>query len=91
MPALYKFVASRLKYPNRALEEGKEGIVYVKFVVDEKCKVCDITLLNNTGYGLDEEALRVVNMLPNFKKPARIKGEAVKVYFQLPIKFRTKK
>jgi len=88
LSALYRFVSSHLKYPAIAAEVGKEGTVFVKFVVDEKGRVGNLTLLNSTGYGLDEEAIRVVAMIPNFKTPAKIKGKAVKVYYQLPIKFR---
>lgn len=87
LPALYKFVSSHLKYPVIASEMGKEGTVFVKFVVDEKGKVSNLSLLNNIGYGLDQEALRVVALIPNFIKPAMVSGEAVKVYYQLPIKF----
>ena len=87
LKALYKFVSSHVKYPEDASGKGKGGTVYVKFVVDEKGKVGKLSLLNNVGYGLDEEALRVVAMIPNFKTPAKVKGEPVKVYYQLPIKF----
>ncbi len=85
--ALRKFVADRIHYPAIALEEGKGGTVFVKFVVDEQGKVSNLTLLNNLGYGLDQEALRVVGLIPNFIKPAMVSGEPVKVYYQLPIKF----
>ena len=85
--ALRKFVAERIHYPAIALDEGKGGTVYVKFVVDEKGKVSSLTLLNNLGYGLDQEALRVVGLIPDFIKPAMVGGEPVKVYYQLPIKF----
>lgn len=88
LAALYKFVASRLKYPESALEEGIQGTVFVKFVVDEKGKVGDLSVLNKPGFGFDEEALRVVSIIPNFKTPAKVNGEAVKVYYQLPIKFK---
>jgi protein TonB len=86
--ALYQFVGNNVKYPVIASEQGKYGTVYVKFVVDEKGKVGHLSLLNNIGYGMDEEALRVIAMIPNFKSPAKVKGEAVKVYYQLPIKFK---
>lgn len=85
--ALYAFLSSKLKYPEEAYENGKEGIVYVKFVVDQNGKVGSLKLLNNLGYGLDQEALRVVAMIPNFKTPGKVKGQPVKVYYQLPIKF----
>jgi len=90
LSALYKFVGYHLKYPNWASSEGKEGIVYVKFVVDEKCKVGQLSLLNSVGYGMDEEALRVVSLIPKFKSPAKVKGHPVKVYYQMPIRFRYK-
>jgi periplasmic protein TonB len=88
LKALYAFVGNNVKYPVGASEQGKSGTVYVKFVVDEKGKVGHLTLLNNAGYGMDEEALRVIAMIPNFKSPAKVKGEPVKVYYQLPIKFK---
>ncbi|MBA3663088.1 MAG: energy transducer TonB [Bacteroidetes bacterium] len=88
--ALYSFLGSKLKYPEVAHEVGKEGTVYVKFVVDQKGKVGSLKLLNNLGYGLDEEALRVVSMIPDFKKPGKVNGRAVKVYYQLPIKFKVR-
>ncbi|MCW3077876.1 MAG: TonB family protein [Bacteroidetes bacterium] len=90
LKALYAFLGSKLKFPNEALEIGKEGTVYVKFVVDQNGKVCNLKLLNNLGYGLDQEALRVVSMIPDFKSPGKVNGRAVKVYYQLPIKFKVK-
>lgn len=86
--ALTRFVARNLKYPEPAYELGEEGIVYVKFVVDERGKVGRLSLLNTAGYGMDEEALRVIALIPNFKSPAKAKGVAVKSYYQLPIRFR---
>jgi periplasmic protein TonB len=86
--ALYRFLGSKLVYPEIAKEIGKEGTVYVRFVVDEYGRVGDLRLMNNVGYGLDEEARRVVSMLPKFKSPGIKNGKPVKVYYQLPIKFR---
>lgn len=87
LSALYRFLGSKLKYPEPAREIGKQGTVFVKFVVDQNGKVGNLKLLNNLGYGLDEEALRVVSLIPNFKTPGKVGGKAVKVYYQLPIKF----
>jgi hypothetical protein len=36
---------------------------------------------------LNTEALRVLNMIPKFESPGKSKGEPVKTYYQLPIKF----
>lgn len=86
--ALYAFIGSKLKYPEPAYGEGKEGTVYVKFVVDETGKVGSLSLLNSVGYGMDQEALRVVGLIPNFKSPGKMGNQPVKVYYQVPIKFR---
>lgn len=88
LKALYGFLAAQLKYPPVAAGDGVEGTVFVKFVVDENGKVTNLSLLNKMGYGLDEEALRVVGMIPKFKKPGMVNNKPVKVFYQLPIKFK---
>jgi protein TonB len=87
LKALYRFLSDHLQYPSAAMGIGKEGTAYVKFVVDENGKVGTLSMQNNLGYGLDEEALRVVGMIPKFKKPGILHGKPVKVYYQLPIRF----
>jgi periplasmic protein TonB len=87
LAALYRFLSNHLQYPRPASDAGKEGTVHVKFVVDETGKVTRLSLLNTLGYGLDDEAIRVVSIIPKFKSPAIMKGKPVKSYFQLPIKF----
>jgi len=88
MKALYKFLSDNMRYPSGPASEGIEATVHVKFVVDESGKVSDVIVQNKSGNGFDEEALRVVSLIPKFKTPAKVNGEAVKVYYQLPIKFR---
>jgi protein TonB len=39
------------------------------------------------GYGLEEEAIRVVNSMSNWT-PGMIKGNKVKAWYTLPITFR---
>lgn len=86
--ALLAFVKKHLVYPSMAVAEGKQGTLYVKFVVDEFGKVTNILLQNNLGYGLDDEAMRVVKLIPNFKSPGKVKGRPVKTYYNIPIKFK---
>ncbi len=86
--ALLAFVRKNLVYPNIAVNEGKQGTLYAKFVVDESGKVSNILLQNNLGFGLDDEAMRVVKMIPKFKSPGKVKGQPVKTYYQIPIKFK---
>lgn len=85
--ALKRFVASKINYPNGAREAAIQGTLYVKFVVDESGQVGEVVMENSLGYGLEQEASRVIKLIPRFKKPGKIKGQAVKTYYQLPIRF----
>jgi periplasmic protein TonB len=85
--ALDNYIQTSIQYPQQALNNDKEGTVFVKFAVDENGKVINATVLGHPlGYGLDEEALRVVNDMPNWT-PGKIKGKPVKVYYTLPIAY----
>ena len=59
------------------------------YVIDEKGKVADTKVLKSANPLLDAEAVRVVKGMPDWI-PGRQKGEAVKVYFTLPIAFALK-
>lgn len=80
------FLRDNIKYPQIARETGIEGTVYIRFVVNEKGKVCETSVLRGIGGGCDEEALRVVNIMPDWK-PGRQNGNAVRVEYNMPVKF----
>jgi periplasmic protein TonB len=88
LPALYRFIRQQTRYPERERMDGKQGSVYVRFIVDEEGFVSNVTLLNRAGEGFDQEALRVIRLLPKFRSPAKVNGKPVKVYYQVPITFR---
>lgn len=87
--AMMLFVANNIKYPKKALEEGAQGRVIVKFVVNKEGEVVDAKVLKGIGYGCDEEALRVINSMPKWK-PGKQRGKAVNVYYTLPVRFELK-
>lgn len=91
MEALMKFLSSNLKYPPKAAEEKVTGTVFVSFVVDENGKIKDITLLNDkkVGLGCDEEAMRVIKMMPDWT-PGVHQNEKVAVLYKLPVRFKIK-
>ena len=84
--ARQKFLLENTKYPQMAKESGIQGTVYVTFVVDEKGKVADVRVLRGIGGGCDEEAMRVVKLMPSWN-PGKQSGKAVRVQFNMPIKF----
>lgn len=84
--ALYQYLSNNIHYPDLALKNGKEGTVYVKFVVDESGAVRDANVTRKVDPMLDIEALRVIKAMPAWQ-PGKNNGRAVNVYFQIPIKF----
>lgn len=89
LKALRDFISKNLTYPDFAREIGKEGTVFVSFIIDEKGQVQNTNVLKGIGAGCDEEAVRVVSKIPKFKKPGKNAiGKPVKVIFNIPIAFR---
>lgn len=84
--ALYRYIQNAVKYPVIAQENGVQGKVYVKFVVNESGKVSKAEILRGVDPSLDNEALRVINSLPDFK-PGKQRGNPVKVYYNAVINF----
>lgn len=85
--ALAKFIQDNIVYPQNAIDEGVEGRVEVMFAVDENGRVyTPVVTGDRAGYGLDEEATRVVSKMPTWN-PGQIKGKNVKSYYTLPITF----
>ena len=82
-----KFLADNIVYPQQATENGIQGTVYVSFVVDSKGNVTDVKVLRGIGGGCDEEALRVVKMMPQWH-PGKQNGKNVRVLFNMPIYFK---
>jgi periplasmic protein TonB len=84
--ALAKFLQKNLKYPIEAAKSGVSGKVYLSFVIDKFGKISDLKIDRGIGFGCDEEAMRVVSLMPNWK-PAHQNGNKVKSKFTLPIVF----
>jgi len=84
--ALYKYLAENIKYPQMAKESGIQGRVFVTFVVERDGSVTDVRVLRGIGGGCDEEAIRVVKGMPKWS-PGKQRGKAVRVQYNLPVKF----
>lgn len=86
MAAMYAFLKKHLDFPQLAIDMGISGTVYVQFVVTKEGLIQNATVVRGPGGGLNQEALRVVNLMPAWK-PGKHNGKAVAVNFTLPIKF----
>jgi protein TonB len=86
---LYKYLGSNIKYPHEALENGIQGTVVVKFVVEKDGSISNVKAVRKIGGGCDEEAVRVVKRMPRWK-PGKQSGKPVRTEFTLPIQFKLK-
>ena len=86
---MLQYIREHVKYPAIARENNIQGRVYVTFVVDKDGKIRDAKIVRGIGGGCDEEALRVVNSMPDWK-PGRQNGRNVQVQFNLPVNFTLK-
>jgi protein TonB len=84
--AFYEFLRQNVGYPELAKTAGISGKVYITFVVEKNGSITDVALLRGIGGGCDEEALRVINMMPEWK-PGLQRNHPVRVQFILDVKF----
>ncbi|WP_164714325.1 energy transducer TonB [Chitinophaga rhizosphaerae] len=85
--ALVDFLEKNIQYPEAALRAEKSGTVFVTFGVNADGKLSDIgTAGSSPGFGMDEEALRVVKMMPDWETGV-LKGKPSVTRFSLPIRF----
>jgi protein TonB len=60
--------------------------VWIQFIVDKEGNVSDIKPLTNQGFGMEDEAMRVLRKVPKWT-PAQQNGRYVKAYRKQPITF----
>ncbi len=83
---LYTFLADNIKYPEEAKKLNIQGNVYVSFTIEKDGSLADIKVDRKLGYGLDEEAIRVLKEARRWN-PGIKNGKPVRVKYHLPVKF----
>jgi protein TonB len=84
--AMNAFLDKNLQYPSMAKEQGIQGKVWIGFIVDKFGNVSNVEVLRGIGGGCDEEAARVVSIMPRWV-PGKQSGRPVIVKFRFPINF----
>ncbi|MFP5470945.1 MAG: energy transducer TonB [Bacteroidia bacterium] len=88
---LYKWLNNEVKYPAIAKDNGIQGKVYVRFVVEKDGSIGEAFVQNvgKTHPSLEKEALRVVKSMKKWI-PAQNNGKVVRSWFNLPVNFKLK-
>jgi periplasmic protein TonB len=87
LKAMYQFLGDNIKYPAVARENNIEGTVYVGFVVGKDGAIRDVKVKRGIGGGCNEEAIRVVELMPKWNA-GKQNGKPVSVSYTIPIKFK---
>lgn len=82
-----EFVSQKVIYRTEAMDNGITGRVFVKFFVEKDGSVSNAKIVGSAHSALEDEALRVVNLSPNWS-PGRVGGRAVRMSYTIPINFR---
>ena len=82
MPALMEFIRKNLRHDKA---EKKERVI-IQIVVDKEGNATNPVVLRSTNPVLDEEALRIVSLMPKWK-PGRQAGKNRNVQFVFPVAF----
>ena len=85
-PGLQRFLIRNLKYPDTAVNRSIQGTVYIGFNVSKEGKIQDIHVTKSVEISLDNEAMRVVNLMPDWE-PLIIGGIYCDSYQVQPIIF----
>ena len=85
--ALMHYLSDNIQYPPEAAKNEIEGRVIIQFVVEKTGEVGEVKVVRPISEELDAEAVRVVKTLPKFE-PGRQDGEAVAVWYTLPVSFK---
>ena len=81
------FLRKNVRYPETALKAGGQGVVVVIFIIEIDGSLSNVEVTKGIGGGCDEEAVRVVKLMPRWE-PARRNGRSVRVVIRMPIVFR---
>lgn len=86
MSELVVWLNKNIKYPNAAVSRKLKGEVQVAFFIEKDGTCTDFKVVKSANTLFDEEALRVVKMMPQWK-PGKIKGKVCRTYFVIPVNF----
>ena len=80
-------IVRNFRYPEAAQEQGIQGRVYINFIINE-CGFIENIRTRSPDKLLDDEAIRIINLIPRLLPGTTDDGSAVKVPFSLPITFK---
>lgn len=85
--AMHTFINANLRYPADLETTGISGKVWVRFTINADGSISDITVARGLHKLLDQEAIRVISMMPKWN-PGMINGKVVRCSYVVPVNFK---
>lgn len=86
---VHDFISKQIYYTDRARDNGTEGKITVKFVVEKDGTITNVVIAGKKlGDGLDEEAIKAIKKTSKMWIPAKVNNQPVRSYFRVPITFK---
>jgi len=85
--SLRAFIKKNRQYPKAARKNKTEGTVTLSFNVDSAGNVRDIKVYKSVGNGCDEEAIRILKLIPHWN-PGTKEGKAVTMPYYINVEFK---
>ena len=87
MEKVIKYIQTHIQYPPTAISKQIQGRVWIESVINRNGKVVQPKVAYSVHPLLDQEAVRIIRMMPDWK-PGKLNGETVKVKYSFPVTFR---
>ncbi|MEC4004654.1 energy transducer TonB [Flavobacterium sp. SUN052] len=78
----YKYIAKKFRIPKNA--ENVSGKIILRFVINTDGSIANVKIEKGLGYGLDEEAIRLISEYPDWGI-GEFRGVKVKTSYAIPI------
>lgn len=88
MQHLYDYIRKNFVKSEESIFNNVQGNIYINFVVDKDGKITNPLILQSLGYGLDEEAIRLLLKYGDWI-PGELRGKKVKWSFTIPIEIKS--
>lgn len=85
--SLMDLIYKNISYPQDAINNGIEGKVIVRFVINKEGKPTQISISKGLCASIDKVAIAAINKIPGFT-PGKKDGKPVSVWYAIPITFK---
>ena len=85
---LNDYLSDHLNYPEKAMDKGLQGTVYVTFIVEKDGSLSGVKILRGVEHSLDSSAVACISSMPKWI-PGVQNNKPARVSYSIPIRFTT--